>query len=224
MYRSSDSSPAPSPARKTVLVIASRHAGWAYVHRALADQSVLRVVGEVNNSDAAVQQATIQQPNLVLLASDLRDGRVADLLQRLPLCSPESCVVIFGEEMRADLAERLQASDGPNYLLWREVNDDTLLPGLLAALVGHRLFSPDLVPDLVHPEGTSMSDDAPALGPRERLVLARLMAGWRQTEIAIELKVGLRTIQLDVKELKRKYGVRTIAQLIRAVTERGPRL
>jgi DNA-binding NarL/FixJ family response regulator len=224
MYRSSHASPAPSPARKTVLVIASRHAGWGYVHRALADQSILRVVGEVNDSDAAVEQATIQQPSLVLLAADLRDGRVADLLQRLPLCSPESCVVMFGEELRGDLAEQLQARDGPSYLLWREVNDDSLLPGLLAVLVGHRLFSPDLLPDLVHPEGTSTSDGAPPLDPRERLVLARLMAGWKQTEIAIELKVGRRTVQLDVARLKRKYGVRTIAQLIRAATERGPRL
>jgi len=53
------------------------------------------------------------------------------------------------------------------------------------------------------------------LAPREREVLALLTEGRSNKEIAVELGVSVRTVETHRERLKRKLGLRTVAELTR---------
>jgi FixJ family two-component response regulator len=59
------------------------------------------------------------------------------------------------------------------------------------------------------------------LGPREREVLDRVVNGRLNKQIAAELGVSEKTIKVHRARVMRKFGVRTIADLVRLVVARG---
>jgi FixJ family two-component response regulator len=60
------------------------------------------------------------------------------------------------------------------------------------------------------------------LTPRERQVLDFVVQGWLNKQIAAELGSAEKTVKIHRGRMMRKMGVRTVADLVRLVTTRGP--
>lgn len=207
--------------KKTVLIIASRHVGWVFVRQALDDQSALRVIADVSNADAAVRQAAARQPDLILVAGDLHDCSLPDLVKRLTTCSRQSHIVLFGDGPDGRITATLEANGGLSYVLWRTVTEENLPSGLLTVAGGYQIFSQDVLGTRLRPVGGSPVSEAPPLDPREGKILESILAGHSQVQIAEELKIGRRTVQKDIEKLKKAFVAGTVAEMIRAATLLG---
>ncbi|NUP10781.1 MAG: helix-turn-helix transcriptional regulator [Polyangiaceae bacterium] len=64
----------------------------------------------------------------------------------------------------------------------------------------------------------------PALSPRLRAILARLDSGASEKEVAVDLGISTHTVHGYVKELRRRYGAHSRAQLIALARQRSPAL
>ena len=71
-------------------------------------------------------------------------------------------------------------------------------------------FPPDAPPPTPRPHGATRQ----LLSPRERQVLALLVRGYANHEIAERLRVGVKTVETHRARLAKKLGVRTRVQLV----------
>src|SRR5262249_19043142 len=115
--------------------------------------------------------------------------------------------------------------DLAGYLIWNDVNEQTLVPFLMVLLTGrvlmcsrqalHALLPADFAQP---PEKTDLCG---MLTERERTILRSLAAGHTQDEIAHEISQSVRTVKRVVADVQEKLGVRGPVALGMRIHELG---
>lgn len=208
---------------KTVLLAGSRKIAWSAVRRVLEVQRELRVVGDVLTSGEALSMASTHHPDLILLAQDLGDVSSVTLIEAVHARSPASRIVVFADVMDPTTVAALDERGATGYIEWRSLDEETLLPGLMAILAGYSVCS-----DGVGRLSSAQPDASPLLpevelSPLERRVLDGLIADRSEKQIAQDEVLGDRTVRQAVQRLKRKFDCRTLWGLTRTAWERGYR-
>ena len=72
-------------------------------------------------------------------------------------------------------------------------------------------------------DGSSETGDVSSLTPRERQVLAEIMAGASNKEAGRALGISPRTIEVHRARIMEKLGARNACDLVRIVLRQGPR-
>jgi len=194
----------PSP-RIRVLVVDDH----AMVRRGLATFlkvfDDLELAGEAASGQAAIQLCVQLQPDVVLMDMVMpdMDGATATRLIRN---QSESIQVIaltsFTEEILVQSA--LQAG-AISYLL-KDVSADELAQAIRAAHAGRATLSPQAAQALVHAAGQPPKPGLD-LTERERVVLALMVEGLNNTQIAARLTVSPSTVKSHVSNILSKLGV-----------------
>ena len=73
------------------------------------------------------------------------------------------------------------------------------------------------------PTGQAEAGDVSSLTPRERQVLAAIMAGASNKEAGRTLGISPRTIEVHRARIMEKLGAKNAADLVRIVLRQGPR-
>ena len=82
-----------------------------------------------------------------------------------------------------------------------------------------RLFVDLLHEELAHDWNRVQSEESARLTPRQRQVLAQLVAGASEKELAYELNVSPHTVHEHIKAIHRAYGVRSRGELLARVAK-----
>jgi NarL family two-component system response regulator LiaR len=206
---------APTPIR---IVIVDDHAmlrrGLAVFLMSYAD---LKLVGEASNGKEGLALCADKQPDVVLmdLMMPIMDGITATRLIRHEF--PDIQVIAltsFGEERL--IKDVLEA--GAMSYLFKKVSADDLAKAIRAAQNGLSTFAPEvteiLVQSLQKPKAVFES-----LTPREREVLALMVKGKGNQEIADHLVISLSTTKSHVSSILTKLGLTSRTEVIAMVME-----
>ena len=194
-----------SPARIRVLV-ADDH---TMVRRGLATFlkvfDDLELVGEAANGQAAIELCAQLQPDVVLMDMVMpdMDGATATRLIRKQSASVQVLALTsFKEEILVQSA--LQAG-AIGYLL-KDVSADELAQAIRSAHAGRSTLSPEAAQALVH---AASQPPAPGLDltEREYEVLALMIEGLNNTQIAARLTISSSTVKSHVSNILSKLGV-----------------
>jgi NarL family two-component system response regulator LiaR len=165
----------------------------------------LELVGEAANGDEAVQLCARLLPDVVLmdLAMPDMDGVAATHIIRQRFPSVQVLALTSFTEERL-IQNALQAG-AIGYLL-KDVTADELAQAIRAAHSGRATLAPAAVQAMVH---AATQPPAPGhdLTERERAVLALMVEGLNNTEIAAKLVVSPSTIKSHVSHILRKLDV-----------------
>ncbi|MBL8058924.1 MAG: response regulator transcription factor [Anaerolineales bacterium] len=170
----------------------------------LAVMPDLELVGEAENGAEAVQRCAFLQPDVVLM--DLRmpvmDGVTA--IQRIRAAHPDTHVIALTSFQENDLVQAALQAGAVGYLM-KNVTAAELAAAIRAARLGQMTLSPEAAQALVQAAQTP----APAhdLTEREREVLALMVEGLNNGEIAERLVVSLSTVKFHISNLLAKLGV-----------------
>src|SRR4026208_759505 len=165
----------------------------------------LQLVGEAENGETAIQLCAEVLPDVILMDMVLpvMDGATATRAIRRQF--PQVQVIVLTSFKEGELIKNALEAGAIGYLL-KDVSADELVDAIRAAHAGRATLSPEAAQALVE---TTNQPPAPGLTltEREREVLALMIEGLNNTQIAGRLTVSPSTIKSHVSNILSKLGV-----------------
>lgn len=165
----------------------------------------LELAGEAESGEAAIQLCAEIMPDVILMdmALPLMDGTTATRTIRKQF--PQIQVIILTSFKDGELIKNALGAGAIGYLL-KDVSADELAQAIRAAHAGRATLSPEVAQALVQ---NTAQPPVPGLDltARERDVLALLVEGLNNSQIAEKLTVSPSTIKSHVSNILSKLGV-----------------
>jgi len=165
----------------------------------------LQLVGEAESGAAAIKLCSEAQPDVVLMDMLMPDMDGATATQLIRQQFPSVQVIVLTSFKEGELIKKALAAGAIGYLL-KDVSADELARAIRSAHAGRATLSPEAAQSLVQ---TSNLPPAPGLDltEREREVLALMIEGLSNSQIAVKLGVSSSTIKSHVSNILSKLGV-----------------
>jgi NarL family two-component system response regulator LiaR len=165
----------------------------------------MKLVGEAENGTEAIQLCGEILPDVVLMDMVMPDMDGAAATRVIRQQFPQVQVIALTSFKEGELIKKALEAGAISYLL-KDVSADDLVRAIRAAHVGRTTLSPEAAQSLVE---AANQPPAPGLDltEREREVLALMVEGLNNTQIAGRLIVSPSTIKSHVSNVLAKLGV-----------------
>ena len=165
----------------------------------------LAFVGEAENGLEAIKVCAEVRPDVILMDMVMPEMDGASATRAIRQQFPQVQVIALTSFKEGELVQNALAAGAIGYLL-KDVSVDDLARAIRAAHAGRATLSPEAAQSLVE-----TANQLPAIGidltGREREVLALLVEGLNNTQIAGRLTVSPSTIKSHVSNILSKLGV-----------------
>jgi NarL family two-component system response regulator LiaR len=171
----------------------------------LEDESGLELVAEAADGREAVQICDQVRPDVVLMDLVMPELSGAEATRIIRDRWPQVQVIALTSFQEKDLVQDALGAGAISYLL-KNVSGQDLVEAIRAAHAGRSTLAPEAVQALIRPT-TQKPDPGYDLTPRERDVLALLVEGLTNAEIAGRLGVSRSTVKVHMSNILSKLGV-----------------
>ncbi|MCX6026391.1 MAG: response regulator transcription factor [Chloroflexi bacterium] len=179
----------------------------------------LQLAGEAESGEAAIQLCAEVLPDVILMdmVLPMMDGATATRAIRQKF--PQVQVIALTSFKEGELIKNALEAGAIGYLL-KDVSADELVRAIRAAHAGRATLSPDVAQVIVHAAGQSPKPGLD-LTERERAVLALMVEGLNNTQIAGRLTVSPSTIKSHVSNILAKLGVASRTEAVTLALRHG---
>jgi two-component system, NarL family, response regulator LiaR len=195
-----------SPSQPIRVMLVDDH---AMVRRGLATfltvYDDLQLVGEAENGEAAIQLCAKALPDVILMDMSMSGMDGATATHAIRQQYPQIQVIVLTSFKEGKMIKKALEAGAIGYLL-KDVTADDLVRAIRAAYAGRATLSPEAAQSLVE---TANLPPVPGLDltERERDVLALMIDGLNNTQIAGRLTVSPSTVKSHVSHVLSKLGV-----------------
>ena len=204
------------------VLIADDHPLFRKGMRALLESMPdIELIGEAKSGNEAIEMATAQQPDVVLMDLQMPDGSGLAATRELSKSSPSVrilVVTLFEDDESIFTALRAGAR---GYIL-KDADEEEIMRAIRAVGEGEAIFSPSIATRLMDYFATARTtipqEVFPELTDREREILTLIARGESNAAIAEQLTISLKTVRNHVSNIYNKLQVVDRAQAaIRAI-------
>jgi NarL family two-component system response regulator LiaR len=178
----------------------------------LEDEVGVKLVGEAADGREAVQICDQVRPDVVLMDLVMPELSGAEATRIIRDRWPQVQVIALTSFQEEDLVQDALGAGAISYLL-KNVSGQDLVEAIRAAHAGRSTLAPEAVQALIRPT-TQKPDPGYDLTPRERDVLALLVEGLTNAEIAGRLGVSRSTVKVHVSNILSKLSVSSRGEAI----------
>jgi DNA-binding NarL/FixJ family response regulator len=205
---------------RTRLLIADDHPTLREGLRAILDtQPDFEVVGEAATGQEAVDRAAAARPDVVLMDLEMPELDGVEATRRIRERLTTTRVIVFTAFDTDDRIIGAIEAGAQGYLL-KGAPREEIFRAIRVAREGGTLLQPAIASKLLRHVAEPHRHDGPdTLSEREREVLAQLVDGLTNKEIALRLVVSERTIKFHVASILAKLGVPNRAAAVRVALE-----
>jgi NarL family two-component system response regulator LiaR len=179
----------------------------------------LELAGEAENGRTAIQLCAKLQPDVILMDMVMPDMDGATATRSIRQQFPRVQVIALTSFKEVELVKSALEAGAIGYLL-KDISADELVKAIRAAHAGRATLSPEAAQTLVH----AASQPAPPgsdLTEREREVLALMVEGLNNTQIAGRLTVSPSTVKSHVSNILSKLGVASRTEAVSLALRNG---
>jgi DNA-binding NarL/FixJ family response regulator len=187
----------------------------------LARLPEVEIVGEAGNASEALELAHRVKPDVVVLDISLPDLNGIEVAARLKDAGNKARIVALSAFADKRFVKAMISSGASAYVT-KSAAGTELVQAIRAVAIGQGYFSPEIAGTLAtdmrgHPSG----GDEASLTRREREVLRLIAEGARSPSIGEQLHVSVATIEVHRRNIIRKLGLHTVADLTKYAIREG---
>jgi len=181
----------------------------------------IEVVGEAGDAREALKQAVDLNPDVVVLDIRLPDLNGIEVAARLRDAGSRAKLVALSAFADKRFVTAMLRSGASAYVT-KSAAGTELVRAIRAVAAGHGYFSPEIAGTLASEvRDRPLVGDAQPLARREREVLRLIAEGVRSPAIAEQLHVSVATVEVHRRNIMRKLGLRTVAELTKFAIREG---
>ncbi len=184
----------------------------------------VEVVGEAASGRAAVELAGTLTPDVVVMDVAMQDLNGIEATRQIRSACPDVKVLALSSHADGRYVAAMLDAGACGYVLKANAYDD-LRRALDAARRGKSYLCADVTDAVVgaslRREGRVQTDARTPLSPREREVLQLLAEGLSSPEIGERLFVATSTVETHRRNLMRKLGIHSVADLTKYAIREG---
>jgi NarL family two-component system response regulator LiaR len=165
----------------------------------------LELVGDAAGGDEAVQKCGLLSPDVVLMDMSMPGMDGATATRAIRSQYPRVRVIALTNFQAIDMVQKALQAGATSYLL-KNVTADELANAIRAAYAGRSTLAPEAAQALVE-AAAQPTTQLQALTPRELEVLAWMVKGLSNPEIAERLVISPVTVKFHVSNILSKLGV-----------------
>jgi two-component system response regulator NreC len=185
------------------------------------------VVGEAEDGEEAVRKTGELNPTVVVLDLSMPKLSGIEATKQIKTKHPEVNVLVLTMHENEEYVYQILKSGAAGYVL-KSAGKDELIAAIRAAAKGDKFFSPRISQIMaegyvrrVEQVATEMEPGDVPLTRREREVLALVVAGMTNQQIADQLFISPRTVDTHRTNIMQKLNIHDIANLVRYALEHG---
>lgn len=210
---------------KTTLLLVDDHAVIRLGLRMLLEHETdFEIVGEGENAAQAVEMAARLRPNVMLLDIGLPDVSGIEAAVQIKRVAPETAIVALTIHEDEEYFFKMLEAGATGYVPKRAAPEE-LLTAIRAAAAGEVYLYPSLAKLLVKdfltqgkPAGGALEEE---LTDREQEVLALLVNGDNNSEIAEKLVISPKTVARHRENIMRKLNLHSRVELVKYAIRKG---
>jgi DNA-binding NarL/FixJ family response regulator len=181
----------------------------------------IEVVGEAGNAHDALKDVMASQPDVVVLDIRLPDLNGIEVAARLRDAGCQAKVVALSAFSDKRFVTAMLRSGATAYVT-KSAAGTELVRAIRAVAAQQGYFSPEIAHALASEvRDGPVAGEALPLARREREVLRLIAEGVRSPAIAEQMHVSLATIEVHRRNIMRKLGLRTVAELTKHAIREG---
>jgi DNA-binding NarL/FixJ family response regulator len=183
----------------------------------------MKVIGEAADGAEAVAKTIRLSPEIVLMDVSMGAANGAEATRRLKIsCPAVKVLALTVHEDRSYLRELLEAG-AVGYVLKRAAAEE-LIRAIRAVAAGGIYVDPRIAGKLVSPYNAAMSGPSgmrATLSEREAEVMRLIAQGYTNKEIAVQLRVSVKTVETYKARSMEKLGLRSRVDIVRTAAAQG---
>jgi two-component system nitrate/nitrite response regulator NarP len=191
----------------TKVLIADDHPFMRTGVQAVLAPTSFRVVAAVASGAEALAAVAIEDPEICIFDVTMPAPDGVEALKAMRAAGDRRPVVLLTAQIDDQrLVEAIDA--GVNGVVGKDGAEDVLVDALTRVMAGERVIGPDLMAR-AQQQAQRRSQPSPfaVLTPRERTIVALVMRGTRNREIAAELGITEGTVKVYLHALYQKLGI-----------------
>jgi two-component system NarL family response regulator len=181
----------------------------------------IEVVGEAGDAQDGLERAKALLPDVIVLDIRLPDLNGIEVAARLRDCGNTAKILALSAFSDKRFVHEMLRAGASGYVT-KSAAGTELVSAIRAVAGGQGYFSPEIAATLVadaHERATAATTQP--LGRREREVLRLIAEGQRSPAIAAQLNITSATVEVHRRNIMRKLGLRTVAELTKYAIREG---
>ena len=188
----------------------------------LEGESDLLVVGEAESGEQAIVQSRARRPDVILMDVSMPGMNGIEATRRIKAEQPGVGVLVLTSYDDDAYVFALLEAGAAGYIL-KNATEDELLGAVRAVAAGESALHPSVAKKVLHRFSHAQTPSSPAelLSPRELTVLRAAASGRSNKEIARDLDISPRTVQVHLANIFSKLGVGSRTEAVLYGIKRG---
>jgi len=186
----------------------------------LNNEPGLEVVGEAADTEEAVAAVTQHRPDVVVMDVHLANSDGIAASRRILETHAETKIIILSAETAPHIVNSALRNGVQGYVV-KEAAGTELIRAIHTVLGGRYYLCPSIATALIKAQSFSPESVAPTLTDRDKELMRLITSGLRNKEIAIKLKLGVKSVEANRSKLMSKLGFTSAAELVRYAIREG---
>jgi len=194
------------------------------LHALIEKQENLELIGEVENGQKAVQLTCELKPDIVIMDISMPDLNGIEATQQIIAKTTGVKVIALSVHSDKRFVAGMLKAGASGYLL-KENTFEELVKAVHTVIEGNIYISPAILNIIVEDYVRNLPEDAQSenhlLTARERNVLLLLVEGKNMKQIASQLNISIKTVDIHRSHIMKKLGIQSIVELTKFAIRTG---